>query len=300
MDTLQAELESTHPVLNIQLYGINEKGLDFSNEAVTAGRDLPWLQDVDANENGQSDVWYDLWDVTYRDVVVLDGDNVKFGTYNLTINDLADEPKYAEFRQLLLDAAVYTQKPWTNPIDRLDVDQNGSVQALDVLNIINKINSDGSGKLPPPTTELPPRRYDCSGDNIVSALDAIQVINFINARTETTVPAMAEGEGGIAPLAIQDTGQIELNSDQSLAALAASNPLASSPLGESVVDSSGDGQMAVESFDQPDDRSQWQRDADALFTELNEDLADDIPAATQFGPLSSQLLDAMDDYQRAF
>ena len=47
-----------------------------------------------------------MWAPTYRDVVVLDGENVIFGVYNLTSNDLAEPANYDALRQLFLDAAA--------------------------------------------------------------------------------------------------------------------------------------------------------------------------------------------------
>ena len=46
--------------------------------------DLPLLQDTEAE-----DVWH-VWAITYRDVVVLDQDNVQVGVFNLTGTSLAE------------------------------------------------------------------------------------------------------------------------------------------------------------------------------------------------------------------
>ena len=66
---------------------------------MTAGRDLPLTQDTVA-EN----VWVE-WAVDYRDVVVLDVDNIPVAVYNLTTHDLANPTYYAELKQILKDAA---------------------------------------------------------------------------------------------------------------------------------------------------------------------------------------------------
>lgn len=47
------------------------------------------------------DVW-NSWDVTYRDVIILDSTGAYAATYNLTVNDLDDEENYAELGDLLL------------------------------------------------------------------------------------------------------------------------------------------------------------------------------------------------------
>ncbi|MCA9592208.1 MAG: hypothetical protein KC776_02830 [Myxococcales bacterium] len=85
--------------LEIHVLGVNGIGLESGNGSITAGRDIPWLQDVAAE-----DVWTQ-WQVTYRDVVIVGPQSTKVGVYNLTLHDLADPTNYAELRQLLLDAA---------------------------------------------------------------------------------------------------------------------------------------------------------------------------------------------------
>jgi hypothetical protein len=80
------------------ILGVNAAGLESGNADMTAGRDLPWLQDtLEAN------VW-GAWKATWRDVMVLDGENRLFYTYNLTENDLSIPTHYAELRQILLNA----------------------------------------------------------------------------------------------------------------------------------------------------------------------------------------------------
>jgi hypothetical protein len=100
---LQQELEADY---GIQIIGINEAGHEIGNPVITDGRELPWLQDVDDDANGLSDVWRDDWEITYRDVFILDASNEVAGIYNLTINDLANEAKYGELREMLIDTAM--------------------------------------------------------------------------------------------------------------------------------------------------------------------------------------------------
>lgn len=193
MSDIQQELSQSYPGLRIQLLGVNEPGQEAGNGSMTDGRDLPWLQDVDSDQNGQADVWYDLWDVTFRDVVILDGQNVKVGVYNVTVHNLAEPAFYAELKQMLVDAAMDTQKPWLNHEDPVDVDDSGFISPLDALLIINRINLEGSQHLPPPTTEtFEPPYFDCNGDNDVTPSDVLQVINFLNGHTG----AAGEGEAG--------------------------------------------------------------------------------------------------------
>jgi hypothetical protein len=198
LDILQDELESTYPLLNIQIAGINEFGQDppGANELATEGRTIPLLQDVDGNANQVSDVWYDRWDVTYRDVVILNGQNEKIDVYNLTPPtgyDLRVAENYATLRNKLVDAAMTEQKPWQNHRDRFDINDDGFVVPRDVLIMINDIEDNGPRKLlPPTTTSLAAPYWDSNGDNFFSPIDILQVINFIEG-------VAAEGEASSEP-----------------------------------------------------------------------------------------------------
>lgn len=84
---------------------------------------------------------------------------------------------------------------WQNAINRLDVDNNGFVVPLDVLIIINYLNSSGSGPLPtnPSLDQLPPPYLDVNGDDIVAPIDVLLIINFLNG-------VNSSGEGEFSPL----------------------------------------------------------------------------------------------------
>jgi hypothetical protein len=73
--------------------------------------------------------------------------------------------------------------PWQNPRNRLDINNNGRVEALDALLIINTLNSEGPRDLtlPPVPPLAPPPYFDANGDNRVTAIDALNVIDFINS-----------------------------------------------------------------------------------------------------------------------
>lgn len=66
---------------------------------MTAGRDLPWLQD-----DAQVDAW-GAWEVEYRDLVVLDRENRPVGVFNLTEHNLQVPAEYAALRDMLLGVA---------------------------------------------------------------------------------------------------------------------------------------------------------------------------------------------------
>ena len=69
-------------------------------------RILPWTQDVDADGNGDGDVW-EAWDITLRDFVVLDRDGIEVTRINLTsINPDPDSTcgeNYETIKNLLLE-----------------------------------------------------------------------------------------------------------------------------------------------------------------------------------------------------
>lgn len=83
---------------SIRILGVNEIGSERANAEVCNGRDLPWLQDT-----VQDQVWT-RWKIRYRDVVVLDADNVPVAVYNLTDHNLAFTANYDELKAILLGA----------------------------------------------------------------------------------------------------------------------------------------------------------------------------------------------------
>ena len=177
---MQEDLRTNYPTLNIELIGVNSVGKEAGNEAATQGRDIPLVQDLDANGDGNSDVW-SLWNAEWRDVVIVDGNNARVGTYNLKTHSLAEAEDYAELREMLVDAAMQSQKPWLNPQNELDVDNSTHVTVLDVLEIVNKLSSVGSHELPPPTANSSPPPYlDCNGDGYVTPLNVLEVVDYLN------------------------------------------------------------------------------------------------------------------------
>jgi hypothetical protein len=96
---MQADLDTVVTPDSIQIQGVNEVGQEAGNPVICAGRTIPWLQDTPSvNAWGK-------WQVTWRDVVVLDPQNKVLFVYNLTDHDLADSTNYAELRSRLLQAA---------------------------------------------------------------------------------------------------------------------------------------------------------------------------------------------------
>lgn len=98
---MQDELKTYYPELDIQILGVNGVGRESGNNWITSGRDIPWLQDVDT---GGSDVWSD-WGIAYRDVAIVDRDNIKVATFNLTTYDLGNPANYNALAAIFVEVA---------------------------------------------------------------------------------------------------------------------------------------------------------------------------------------------------
>ncbi|MCA9729239.1 MAG: hypothetical protein KC729_16245 [Candidatus Eisenbacteria bacterium] len=96
---MQRELDQESHAIPIHLLGINAMGLEAGNETICEGHMIPWLQEVE-----DTPIW-SLWNVTYRDVVILDEHGVVVGIYNLSSHDLGDADNYATLLGMLKDAA---------------------------------------------------------------------------------------------------------------------------------------------------------------------------------------------------
>ena len=96
---MATEIAAAAPATPVDILGVNAAGMEWGNAAICDGRALPWLQDT-----YEEDVW-DLWQVTWRDVVVLDADNRVVFVYNLTVHNLGHPADYAELKAKLLAAA---------------------------------------------------------------------------------------------------------------------------------------------------------------------------------------------------
>ena len=82
-----------------------------------------------------------------------------------------------------------------NPANRLDVNGDGSISPIDVLNLVNDINFNGIRTLP---SDLPvPPYLDPNGNGQIDPLDVLDVINYINAQGNA---GAGEGESSMADL----------------------------------------------------------------------------------------------------
>ena len=182
--------------MNIQIIGINEIGHESGNSLMTDGRDLPWLQDTDTNNDGLSDIWDVEWDVEFRDVVIVDANNTRLGAFNVTVNDLGDPENFGLLKSTVMSVAA-ANPIWQNDVNPMDVNNDTIISPVgDVLTCINELNnhivSDELGNLPVPANPNPPPYLDVNGDYVISPVgDVLALINHLNS-----MPS-GEGEGAL-------------------------------------------------------------------------------------------------------
>lgn len=214
---MQQLFNNHYPSLEIEILGVNEVGLDGGNASFCQGRDIPWLQDADSDGNGKSDLWYDSWDVAFRDVIIVDEANDEVSRFNLSTYDLGVTDNFIALRDVFVDeAATPPETEWQSPIEKLDVDMNGFIAARDALLVINHLHDYDMGVLPPLNGADPPYHYDATGEGIIAARDALLVINhliFVNDAAAPTIQApLAGGETMVRP-ETSDVAQVALQDD---------------------------------------------------------------------------------------
>jgi hypothetical protein len=97
---MMGELRKNRTDLNLEILGVNRISASAANGLITAGRKIPWLQDT-----AQADVW-NRWQVTYRDVRILNSQNETAAVFNLSQYDLGQATNYAALTALFLKSAV--------------------------------------------------------------------------------------------------------------------------------------------------------------------------------------------------
>lgn len=93
---MQDEIEAEYPGA-LQIGAVNAVGHDSGVALMNAEGDLPLCQDV-----VEQDVWA-AWGAVWRDVFVLDEENVTVTVYNLTSHNLAVQANYDELKQIFID-----------------------------------------------------------------------------------------------------------------------------------------------------------------------------------------------------
>lgn len=117
-------------------------------------------------------------------------DNVEVGEDTLIqITVTAASHASASDELMILENDVWT---WTNPVDPLDVSDDGAVSPIDALLVVNFLNS-GRDTVLPPLSNRPDAYFDVNGDGFVSPIDALIVINGLNSRNGEGEPMAYQG-----------------------------------------------------------------------------------------------------------
>jgi hypothetical protein len=95
---MQAEIDAENWPVHAQILGVNEAGAESDNARMCEGRSLPWLQDT-ASVNA-----WGLWNVSLRDIVILDRHNVWFAVFDGDL-DLSRPVNYDALKSLLRQAS---------------------------------------------------------------------------------------------------------------------------------------------------------------------------------------------------
>lgn len=96
---MQGDIDLIADARAVRIFGVNASGHESGNEAAYTNRTLPLLQEAPGDSARVA------WNVTYRDVVILDAENRRVAVFNLTEHDLAVGANYDSLRALLLEFA---------------------------------------------------------------------------------------------------------------------------------------------------------------------------------------------------
>jgi VCBS repeat-containing protein len=107
-------------------------------------------------------------------------------TYRIT-----DEQGAQTTGRVTVTVTGITDPPYQNPVWNADVTGDGFLSPLDALTLINYINANGVGLLPPGRTTPP--FLDPDGDNAITPSDVILVINALNDQADNP-SVVGEGE----------------------------------------------------------------------------------------------------------
>ena len=111
--------------------------------------------------------------------------------------------EWLEERRLLaaspLASPASEETPWHNDTYRLDVTNDGNVSTGDVLSIVNRILSSGTGDLPVPPPDPVTLFYDTTGDNRLTTGDLLSVINGLLTPPEVTLSMLTPFTADLTP-----------------------------------------------------------------------------------------------------
>ena len=111
--------------------------------------------------------------------VTFSGDGIDSKSFNVHLGQ-----ENVKLDLIIPDISATNERPWMNRENALDVTADGRIEALDVLVLVNEINSSGGGELSlPGGMAVPPPFFDVSGDNLLSAIDVLMVVNGLNSHS---------------------------------------------------------------------------------------------------------------------
>lgn len=115
------------------------------------------------------------------------------GTQTVSITATAGAATSAPIALLVSDDEL----PFQNSRNRLDVNNDGIITAIDVLLVINVLNTFTGGVSAQTAQQLGPFFHDVNGTNDITALDALVIINYLNVN-----PISSAGEDVAMALAL--------------------------------------------------------------------------------------------------
>ena len=201
-------------------------------------RDLVNLVTVSATGPGFLDAWIDWnqdgdWDDSGEQIFTRRGLNA--GDNDLEFDVASNVPfgeTFARFRfssvggldpfGAALDGEVEDYRvvvganPWHNQSNRLDVNNDGDIAPLDVLLIINELDSfvfadpvDGRLPLPSPEEE---HFLDTSNDGFVSPIDALRIINHLDEQNRAAAAPLAASLPTFEPITVMTNSVADVRS----------------------------------------------------------------------------------------
>ena len=94
--------------------------------------------------------------------------------------------------------------PWFNPIQPVDVNNDGYVSPRDALLLINSLNAEGSRSLPKERSGKPRTVLRVNRDGFISPIDALQVINYLNNPSTGEAAVLPSGDpAAVLPMTAQ-------------------------------------------------------------------------------------------------
>ncbi len=99
--------------------------------------------------------------------------------------------------------------PWFNPVQAVDVNNDGYVSPIDALLLINSLNAEGSRSLPKERSgQAAQAFYDVNRDGFISPIDPLQVINYLNDASTGKAEVLPSGDPAAAlPMTAQESAK---------------------------------------------------------------------------------------------